>query len=462
MANRSDDYDKPLTAAAEHARAWLRSVNERPVGPPRTADEIAALAGDALPSSETSPDKVIDLLAATAEPGLMAMGSGRFYGWVIGGTLPAALAADWLVSAWDQNAGMRYATPGVVALEEAAGRWILELLDLPRASDVGFVTGATMSNFTCLAAARDRVLREAGWDVETDGLTGAPRVHVLVGEERHDTVDLALRYLGLGQPTVVEADEQGRVRVDALRAALHSTPDDGPAIVILQAGNLHSGAFDPFAEAVSLAHGRNAWVHVDGAFGLWAAASPSLSGLVGGLASADSWTTDAHKTLNVPYDCGIAIVRDSAAMRSAMGVHTSYLVADVGGPGDPHEKAPELSRRARGVPVWAALRSLGRSGVVGLVDRLVHAARAIADEVMEIDGVEVLNDVFYTQECLAFGSDERTQEVTRRVIADGTAWMSGSKWHGRDVLRVSVSNWTTDDEDVRRSVEAVRRASTDR
>ncbi|HVT75976.1 MAG TPA: aminotransferase class V-fold PLP-dependent enzyme, partial [Acidimicrobiales bacterium] len=360
-----------------------------------------------------------------------------------------------------QNAGMRYATPGVVALEEAAGRWILELLDLPRESDVGFVTGATMSNFSCLAAARYRVLRDVGWDVDADGLAGAPRVRVLVGAERHDTVDLALRYLGLGRPTVVDADAQGRIRVDALRAALDEIPDDAPTIVVLQAGNLHSGAFDPFAEAVSLAHSKNAWVHVDGAFGLWAAASPSLSGLVGGLSSADSWTTDAHKTLNVPYDCGIAIVRDSAALRLAMGVHASYLVADVGGPGDPHEKAPELSRRARGVPVWAALRSLGRAGVVGLVDGLVRAARGIADRVKEIDGVGVLNDVVYTQVCLSFGSDERTQEVTRRLIADDTAWMSGSKWHGRDVLRVSVSNWTTDDEDVRLSVDAVRRAMAD-
>ncbi|HEX7105308.1 MAG TPA: pyridoxal-dependent decarboxylase [Acidothermaceae bacterium] len=460
MANRGDEYDKPLTAAAEHARAWLRSVNERPVGPRVTADEITAAVGDPLPSSETDPTEVIDLLAKTAEPGLMAMGSGRFYGWVIGGTLPAALAADWLVSAWDQNAGMRYATPGVVALEETAGRWILELLDLPRESDVGFVTGATMSNFSCLAAARCRALRDAGWDVDTDGLTGAPRVRVLVGAQRHDTVDLALRYLGLGRPTIVDADEQGRVRVEALRAALDEIPDDAPTIVVLQAGNLHSGAFDPFEPAVSLARKRNAWVHVDGAFGLWAAASPSLQSLVGGLSGADSWTTDAHKTLNVPYDCGIAIVRDSAAVRAAMGVHTSYLVADVGGPGDPHEKVPELSRRARGVPVWAALRSLGRAGVVGLVDGLVRAARGIADGVTEIDGVEVLNDVVYTQVCLAFGSDERTREVTRRLIADGTAWMSGSKWRGRDVLRVSVSNWTTDGEDVRRSVDAVRRAMT--
>jgi glutamate/tyrosine decarboxylase-like PLP-dependent enzyme len=458
MANRSDEYDKPLTAAAEHARAWLRSVNGRPVGPRTAVDEIAAGIGDSLPSSETEPTEVIDLLAATAEPGLMAMGSGRFYGWVIGGTLPAALAADWLVSAWDQNAGMRYATPGVVALEEVAGRWILELLDLPRESDVGFVTGATMSNFTCLAAARHSVLRDVGWDVDAHGLTGAPRVRVLVGAERHDTVDLALRYLGLGRPTVVDADEQGRIRVDALRAALAGIPDDVPTIVVLQAGNLHSGAFDPFAEAVALAHSRNAWVHVDGAFGLWAAASPSLSALVDGLGAADSWTTDAHKTLNVPYDSGIAIVRDSAAMRSAMGVHASYLVADVDGPGDPHEKAPELSRRARGVPVWAALRSLGRTGVVDLVDGLVRAARGIADGVREVEGVEVLNDVVYTQVCLSFGADERTQDVTRRLIADGTAWMSGSKWHGRDVLRVSVSNWTTNDEDVRQTLDALGRA----
>jgi glutamate/tyrosine decarboxylase-like PLP-dependent enzyme len=402
---------------------------------------------------------VIDELAAKAEPGLMAMGSGRFYGWVIGGTLPSALAADWLISAWDQNAGMRYATPAVAALEEAAGRWLLELLQLPTESDVGFVTGATMSNFTCLAAARHRVLQSAGWDVEADGLTGAPRVHVLVGAERHDTVDLALRYLGLGGPTVVDADEQGRMRVDAVRAALDEIPDDAPTIVVLQAGNLHTGTFDPFAAAVSLAHQRNAWVHVDGAFGLWAAASPSLQPLVDGLNTANSWTTDAHKTLNVPYDCGIAIVRDSAALRAAMGVHTSYLVADVGGPGDPHEKAPELSRRARGVPVWAAVRSLGRDGVIRLVDGLVDAARAIADGVREISGVEVLNDVVYTQVCLAFDSDERTREVTRRLIADGATWMSGSRWHGRDVLRVSVSNWTTDARDVAASVDAVRRAA---
>ena len=388
----------------------------------------------------------------------MAIGSGRFFGWVMGGTLPAGLAADWMVSGWDQNAGMRYSTPATAALEEAAARWLLELLHLPLTADVGFVTGATMSNFTCLAAARHAVLAAAGWEVERDGLTGAPKVRVLVGAERHDTIDLALRYLGLGQPEPVAADDQGRIRVEALAEALAAIPQGEPIVVCLQAGNVHSGAFDPFAEAIALAHERGAWVHVDGAFGLWAAASPALSDLVRGLSGADSWTTDAHKTLNVPYDCGLAIVADSAAMRAAMGVHASYLVPDETGPGDPYEKVPELSRRARGVPVWAVLRSLGRQGVTGLVDGLVANAREIANGLAALDGVEVLNDVDYTQVCVSFGSDERTREVTARLIADGTTWMSGSRWRGRDVLRISVSNWSTDTRDVRLSVDAVRAA----
>ena len=280
-----------------------------------------------------------------------------------------------------------------------------------------------------------------------------------MGAERHDTVDLALRYLGLGQPTPVAADTEGRIRVAELAEALSAIPDGEPVVVCLQAGNVHSGAFDPFAEAIAMAHERGAWVHVDGAFGLWAAASPALSHLVDGLASADSWTTDAHKTLNVPYDCGLAIVADSGAVRGAMGVHASYLVADETGPGDPFEKVPELSRRARGVPVWAVLRSLGGRGVVNLVDGLVVNALKIADGLRAIEGVEVLNDVVYTQVCVAFGSDERTREVTARLIADGTTWMSGSRWQGRDVLRISVSNWSTDARDVRLSVEAVRAAA---
>ena len=458
MTTKGSDFEKPLAAAAEHAREWLASVGTRQVRPRASADELTPAVNGPLPATGCDPTETVDLLADAAEPGLMAMGSGRFFGWVIGGTLPAALAADWLVSAWDQNAGMRYATPAVAALEEAAGRWLVELLGLPSASDVGFVTGATMSNFTCLAAARHSVLSKVGWDVHADGLIDAPPLHVLVGAERHDSVDLALRYLGLGRPTPVAADEQGRIRVDALESALATIPASEPVVVCLQAGNLHSGAFDPYTEAISLAHQHDAWVHVDGAFGLWAAACPSLRHLVAGIEAADSWTTDAHKTLNAPYDCGIAIVRDPTALRAAMGVRTSYLIADSTGAADPFEKTPELSRRARGVPVWAALRSLGRDGVVSLVERSVRAARLLADGISALEGAQILNDVVYTQVCVAFDDDARTRDITARLIDDGTTWMSGSRWHDRDVMRISVSNWSTDDDDLRLSVEAVRKA----
>jgi glutamate/tyrosine decarboxylase-like PLP-dependent enzyme len=277
-----------------------------------------------------------------------------------------------------------------------------------------------------------------------------------VGEERHDVVDLALRYLGLGAPTAVAVDDQGRIRPDALESAL--ADGTGPALVCLQAGNVHSGAFDPVGEAADIAHRYGAWVHVDGAFGLWAAASPAYRGHLAGLRTADSWATDAHKTLNVPYDCGVAIVSRPDVLRGVFGTRASYLVADDHGPGDPHEKVPELSRRARGVPVWAALRSLGRSGVVDLVDRLAGHAKALADGLAGMAGAEILNDVVFTQVCVSFGTDERTRAVTALLLADGVTWMSGSRWHGRDVLRISVSNWATDDDDVDRSLEAVRRA----
>ena len=455
-------FDAALDRAVVHAKAWLDSVPDRDVPPRMSADQIAPSFAGALPDGPTDPAEVVDLLAALAEPGLMAMPGGRFFGWVIGGTLPAALAADWLTSAWDQNTGMRYATPAGAAAEEAAAGWILDLLGLPAGADVGFVTGATMANFSGLAAARQQVLAQVGWDVNAKGVNGAPPIRVLVGAERHDTVDLALRYLGLGEPTPVAADDQGRIRIDALAAALDE--GSGPTIVCLQAGNVHSGAFDPIAGAVALAHGhgepgRRPWVHVDGAFGLWAAATPTLRRLVPGLADADSWATDAHKTLNVPYDCGIVIVAQPAALRAALGVQASYLIPANGGPGDPYEKVPELSRRARGIPVWAALRSLGRDGVADLVDGLVRHARAIAAGIETIDGARVLNDVVFTQVCVAFEDDERTRAVTAQLLADGTAWMSGSRWRGRDVLRVSVSNWSTNDDDVEASIDAVRRAA---
>jgi glutamate/tyrosine decarboxylase-like PLP-dependent enzyme len=450
-------YDAALAVATERARTWLESLADRDIPPSVTAEQVADMLGGRLPDGPTAPAEVVEQLARGVEPGLMAMGAGRFYGWVIGGTLPAALAADWLVSTWDQNTVLRWATPGTAGAEAVAAGWLLDLLGLPAGSDVGFVTGGMMANFTGLAAARDKVLADHGWNVAERGLIGAPPVRVLVGEERHATIDLALRYLGLGAPTPVAADEQGRIRVGALAEAL---TNPGPAIVCLQAGDLHSGAFDPFAEAIPVAHQAGAWVHVDGAFGLWAAASPGLRHLVAGVEAADSWATDAHKTLNTPYDCGISVVRDPKAMRAAMGVHTSYLVnaAPADGPADPSETAPEFSRRARGVPVWAALRSLGRGGVVELIDRLVVTAGKLASGIAAIEGAEVLNDVVYTQFCVAFGRDERTKAVTEALLADGRVWMSGSRWQDREVLRVSVSNWSTDEADIAASVEAVRRA----
>jgi glutamate/tyrosine decarboxylase-like PLP-dependent enzyme len=464
MSAGSEPFRDALDAAARHAAAWLESQPKRHVGPTASAAELAADFGGPLPDSGMPAAEIINHLAAKAEPGLMAMPSGRFFGWVIGGSLPAALAADWLVSGWDQNSFLRAATPATAAIEEAAGRWFLDLLALPEESDVGFVTGATMANFTALAAARWRVLADAGWDVNEDGLAGAPAIRCLVGQERHDSIDLALRYLGLGRPAAVPTDRQGRIDPGELDSALGrglsgsegSAPT--PVVVCLQAGNLHSGAFDPFVEAITVAKAHKAWVHVDGAFGLWAAAVPEAAALTAGLHLADSWATDAHKTLNVPYDCGIVAVRDTEALRAAMSVNPSYMIRDPGAAADPFQLVPELSRRARGVPVWAAIKSLGRDGVAAQVRRLMERASALADRLSALAGVEVLNDVVYTQVSLAFGDDATTRAVTARIIGDGMVWMSGSRWQGRDVLRISVSNWTTDDGDIVQAVEAVRRA----
>jgi glutamate/tyrosine decarboxylase-like PLP-dependent enzyme len=450
-----DPRAEALARAHEHALDWLGSLDSRPVPPRATPADVVAALGTDLPDGPTEPADVVDLLAAASEPGLTAMPSGRFFGFVIGGTHPAALAADWLVSAWDQNAGLRTVTPAATAVEDVTSGWLTDLLGLPAESAVGFATGATMANFTCLAAARDEVLRRAGWEQAERGLTGAPPVRVLVGEERHDSVDLVLRYLGLGRPEPVAADQQGRLRADALADALAAAPHR-PTIVSLQAGNVHSGGFDPFEDAVAIAHEHGAWVHVDGAFGLFAAASPTLRPLTRGMDEADSWATDAHKTLNVPYDCGLVLVRDAAALRSAMSMQGAYLIQDAAG--DPFEKVPELSRRSRAVPVWAVLRSLGRTGVAGLVEGMVRHAQAFAAGVTGMDGAEVLHDVVFTQMCASFGSDDRTRDVVRRVLEDGTAWMSGSRWRDRAVLRISVSNWSTTEADVERSLDSLRRA----
>ena len=451
-------YDEVLDVANGHARAWLSGIRERPIPPRLGPEQIKDRLGRVLPEAGEPATEVIERLAVGAEPGLMAIGSPRFYGWVIGGTQPVALAADWLVSTWDQNTALHAISPGAVAAEELAEGWLVDLLGLPEHSQVGFATGATMAQFTCMAAARDAVLHRAGWDVETAGMAGAPAIRFIVGEERHGTVDLAGRYLGLGTPIVVPSDEQGRIRIDALRETLAAS--SGPAIVLLQAGNIHSGAFDDFAAAIEAAHGAGAWVHVDGAFGLWAAASPRLRHLTSGMDAADSWSTDAHKTLSVPYDCGLAIVRDARPMQNALSMHASYLQAtEVGA--DPHEKVPELSRRARGVPTWAVLRSLGRTGVAALVERLADAARGIADGVAALPGVEVLNDVVFTQVCIALGDDDATEALSERLWNEGEVLAMTSRWHDRAVVRFSVSNWQTDAAQVRRTVEAVARALAD-
>ncbi len=439
-----------------HAGDWLASVPTRSVRPSSDADQVARSILPRLPDEATDAAEVVDELAAVAEPGLMAIQSGRFFGWVMGGTLPAAMAADWLVSAWDQNTGLRFATPAAAAIEESAAAWLLDLLHLPSTADVGFTTGATTANFVGLAAGRQYLMDEAGWDLEALGLNGAPPITTFAGRERHAAVDLALRYLGLGACVPVAADDEGRILPEALADAMDQQP--GPSLVCLQAGNLHSGAFDPMEEAIAVAHDRGAWVHVDGAFGLWAAVSPKLRGRLAGVEDADSWATDAHKTLNVPYDCGLAIVSRPESLRRAFSVHTSYLIATETGLGDPLEKVPEMSRRARGIPVWAALRQLGRSGVIAMVERLAANASALAEGLAAIPGVEVLNDVVFTQVSVSFGSDDRTHRITQRLMDEGVVWMSGSSWRGRDILRISVSNWTTDAGDVAASIAAVRGA----
>lgn len=464
MTQTSFDDTRSAPAAAEaldraHAAAvdWLTRMPERGIPATTGVAETQSRLGLELPTDPEPPGDVIDVLIRAVEPGLMASQSSRFFGWVMGGTLPASLAADWLVSAWDQNAGMREVTTGVVAAEDLAGRWLCELLGLDPACDVGFTTGATMANLTGLAAARTRVLRDAGWDADERGLAGGPPIRFLAGAERHGSVDLAARLLGLGAAELIDADDQGRIRPDLLAEALAG--GSGPTILALQAGNVHSGAFDPFAECVAVAHDAGAWVHVDGAFGLWAGASPRSRHLMRGAEDADSWATDAHKTLNVPYDCGVAIVRDRVSLRQAMGTHASYLTATTTADADPHERVPEMSRRARGVPVWAALRSLGTSGVAALIDRLTRSAQLLADGVTAVPGLQVLNDVVFTQVCVAASTDEATRALGEVLRADGVAFASSSEWHGRAVLRFSVSNAGTDDEAVAESLAALRRAA---
>ena len=458
------DWKGALAEAFEHALAYLEGLPARRIAAPATLAELRAALGGPLPERPLEAREVIEDLVLTADPGVVASGSGRFFGFVIGGATPAALAADWLASTWDQNAGLYVIGPSASVVEEVAGEWLAELLGLPIGVSVGFVTGAQMANFTALAAALHDVLRRVGWDLASDGLWGAPRVRILAGQARHGTIDRALRFLGVGKAAIVEveSDDQGRMKPEALAALLEE--GEGPAIVCIQVGNVNSGAIDPVGEICEIAHRHGAWVHVDGAFGLWAAASPRLRPLLTGVELADSWATDAHKWLNVPYDSGLAFCAHPDAHRAAMGIRAGYLMHSAGGERDPLDYNPEHSRRARGFAVYAALRALGREGVTELVERCCALAGRFAGQLAAADDIEVLNQVVLNQVLVRFragdGDDDAyTHRVIERVQNDGTCWMSGTTWHGRAAMRISVSNWSTDEADVDRSVAAILRCA---
>ncbi|HET6342486.1 MAG TPA: aminotransferase class V-fold PLP-dependent enzyme [Gemmatimonadota bacterium] len=454
-----------LRRTAELAERWLADLAGRPVGAGAGLAELRAALGAPLPERGASSEQVVEELARAAEPGLVASAGPRFFGFVIGGSHPAALGADWLVSAWDQNPGLYAASPAVAVIEETAARWVLELLSLPPTASVGFVTGAHMANFTALAAARHEVLRRVGWDVEEWGLEGAPPLHVLVGTEAHVSIAGALRLLGFGAGRIrpIPADGQGRMQAGPLAEALEGVR--GSVIVVAQAGNVNSGAFDPLDEIADLAAERGAWLHVDGAFGLWAAVSETLRPLVAGAGRADSWATDAHKWLNVPYDSGIVAVAHPAAHRAAMGLDASYLGAREDERRNGQDWVPELSRRGRGVPVYAVLRALGREGVVELVERSCRLARRMARALDGRPGVRVVNEVVLNQVLVRFeppgggDADAFTREVIARVQADGVCWLGGARWSGMEVMRISIVNWSTTDADVDRSAEAILRCA---
>lgn len=441
-----------LSRTAEIAARYLETLDDRSVAP--TSEALARLAelDRPLQQDPQNPADVLDTLDRIGSPATMAMAGPRYFGFVIGGSLPAALAANWLAGAWDQNPGFFASSPIGTVLEEVSLRWLLDVLHLPAESGGAFVTGATVANFTALAAARHAVLERAGWDVETDGLFGAPPVTVVVGGEAHPSLIKSLGMLGLGRSRVtrVPVDGQGRMRASEI------PPLTGPTIVCMQAGNVNTGAFDPAAEICDRAHAGAAWVHVDGAFGLWASASPRFAFLTEGVAQADSWATDAHKWLNVPYDSGLAFVRDASALKSAMSVTAAYLPQ--GEHREPCQYTPELSRRARGVEIWAALHSLGRSGLSALIERNCDFARRFAVE-LQRGGVEILNEVVLNQVLASFGDAARTREVIARVQQDGTCWCGPTEWQGRAAMRISVSSWATREEDVDRSVEAILRAA---
>jgi glutamate/tyrosine decarboxylase-like PLP-dependent enzyme len=456
--------DTLLADALTHSRRFLASLSERPVCARASAAELRAAFDRALSERGEEPHAVLRALALEGDTGLVATAGPRFFGFVIGGSHPVALAADWLTSAWDQNAGLYATSPLTAVLEETAGRWLCELLGLPIESGVGFVTGTQLANVVGLACARHALLAQRGWDVEAKGLLGAPGFSVIVGEEVHVTVTRALRFLGLGQdtPLRVAVDEQGRMRPEALVETLAGV--SGPVLVCAQAGNVNTGAIDPLRPIAEAVHAHGGWLHVDGAFGLFARAAPSRRYLAEGLERADSWAVDMHKWLNVPYDAGVAIVRDREVLQAAMGSDAAYLVKS-SEQRDAVNFVPEFSRRARGIPVYATLRTLGRQGVADLVERSCALARRMAERLGGAPGVKVLNEVVLNQVLVRFevpgggDADARTRDVVARVQADGTCWLGGTRWHGLTAMRVSVSGWNTREDDIDRSADAILRCA---
>jgi len=442
-----------LEDAAKRAIAYLEGLDSRSVAPTPEAIDKLKLLDERLPEELSDPASTLKVLDEVCSPASMAMAGPRFFGFVIGGSLPVSLAANWLAGAWDQNSAFYNATPATAQLEQVALRWLLELFDLPRDCGGGFVTGATVANFTALAAARNAVLKRAGWNVEADGLFGAPPITVIVGGEVHVSPIKALGMLGLGRSRLIKVpvDNQGRMRADSLPKL------SSPTIVLVQAGNVNTGAFDPIDEICEIAHQAGAWVHVDGAFGLWAMVTPSMAHLTAGIAKADSWATDFHKWLNVPYDSGLALVRDADALQAAMAVTAEYL--PTASPyRNPSDFAPELSRRARGVEVWAALRALGRKGIIGLIERNCRQARQFA-EGLQSAGYQVLNDVVLNQVLVSFGDAQITRDVISGIQSDGACWCGGTVWQGQTAMRISVSSWATTDEDVEKSLDAMLRVA---
>jgi glutamate/tyrosine decarboxylase-like PLP-dependent enzyme len=455
--------NEALRLAYEASLAFRRSLPERFVGARATLRELRAALGRPLPARGEPPERVIADLVRNADPGLVAQPGPRFFGFVVGGSSEASLAADWLTASWDQNAGLYALSPALAVIEETSARWVLDLLGLPAGSGVGFVTGCQMAHFTCLAAARHEMLRRAGWDVEQEGLQGSPRIHVVAGAEAHVSVPRALRLLGLGAGRLIRvpADGQGRMVAAELEKTLARLM--GPVIVCAQAGNVNTGAIDPLSAIADACAARGAWLHVDGAFGLWAAATPSLRPRIKGVERADSWATDAHKWLNVPYDSGLALVRDAKAHRASMTATASYLMQQDRDAGrDAVDWVPEFSRRGRGVAVYAQLRALGREGLAALIERSCALARRCAEGLARIPGATVLNEVVLNQVLVRFAppaagdADAFTRQVVEGVQAEGTCWLSGSTWRGKAVLRVSISGQDTTAGDVDRSVEAIR------